>query len=295
MVAAHRGGDQASVRLRVRPRSRPERHARLTCAGALRRAVAVPAVVVAMAGAVVGLVAQGATDHPGQYDRTDVERGSRLYAAQCAGCHGANGDLVARVDLTRGVFTSAATDDDLARVLSTGRPASGMPAFATLLPAEVTGLIAYIRAGFDAGTVRVGVGDPLRGSAIFAGKGECMTCHRVNGRGAYSASDLSDIGAVRSPASLQRAITDPASFIIPANRAVRAVTRGGRTIGGRRVNEDTFTIQVRDDTGRLISLDKATLRSLEILTGTTMPSYASRLTPDELGDVLGYLLSLKAQ
>jgi len=251
--------------------------------------------VVAVVCAAIGLAAQGATDHPGQYDRADVERGSRLYAAQCAGCHGANGDLVARVDLKRGVFSTVASDDDLSSVLVTGRPASGMPAFGTLLPAEVTGLIAFIRSGFDASAVAVAVGDPARGAAVFSGTGACATCHRVSGRGAYTASDLSDIGAVRSPASIQRALTDPLSFIIPANRTVRAITRDGRTIQGRRMNEDTFTIQVIDDRGHLVSLEKPDLRTLEIIAGTTMPSYAGRLTPGELGDLIGYLLTLKAQ
>lgn len=242
-----------------------------------------------------GLGAQTTTDHPGQYDRADVERGSRLYAAQCAGCHGVNGDMVARVDLRRGQFTTAMSDDDLARLIGTGRPASGMPAFPTLAPAEVTGLVAFIRGGFDAAGTPVRVGDAARGASIFDGKGACATCHRADGRGAYTATDLSDIGAVRSPASLQRALTDPASFVIPANRRVRAVTRDGRAIDGRRLNEDTFTIQVLDTQARLVSLEKAALRSLEIVPGSAMPSYAGRLTPGELSDVIGYLLSLKAQ
>ena len=38
-------------------------------------------------------------DHQGQYSAADIEAGSRLYAAQCALCHGPNGDAVAGVDL----------------------------------------------------------------------------------------------------------------------------------------------------------------------------------------------------
>lgn len=251
-------------------------------------------VLLAFTGFGAGTAAQGVvTDHPGQYDRADIENGSRLYGAQCAGCHGANGDMVNGVDLRRGQFITARSDEDLVRVLATGRPASGMPAFATMQPGEVTGIIAFIRAGFDKAGVAVKVGDPVRGQAVFAGKGACVTCHRVNGLGPHTASDLSDIGAVRSPASLQRALLDPASFVLPANRSVRAVMRDGRTVRGRRLNEDTYTIQIIDDRQQLVSLTKADVRMLEFINGSSMPSYATSLSPVELADLIAYLFSLK--
>ena len=40
-------------------------------------------------------------DHPGQYDRSDIEAGSRLYATQCVACHGPNGDMVPGIELHR--------------------------------------------------------------------------------------------------------------------------------------------------------------------------------------------------
>ena len=232
-------------------------------------------------------------DHPGQYDRADIEAGSRLYTGQCAACHGPNGDAVTGVDLRRGQFKTAVSDEDLVRVLATGRPAAGMPAFVTLQTREVTAIVAFIRAGFDSIANAVKVGDPARGQALFAGKGGCATCHRVNGRGPRGATDLSDIGAIRSPASLQRALLDPAGSLLPANRTVRAVTRDGRNVRGRRLNEDTFTVQLIDEQERLVSLNKADLRSLDISSVSAMPPAAKSLTADEISDVIGYLLSLK--
>ena len=232
-------------------------------------------------------------DHPGQYDRADIEAGSRLYAAQCAPCHGVNGDMIGGVDLRRGQFKAVVSDDDLARVLATGRPASGMPAFGTFQPSEVTGVIAFIRAGFDATATAVKVGDPNRGQALFAGKGGCPLCHRVTGRGPVFASDLTDVGAIRTPGSLQRSLLDPARSLLPANRAVLVVTKDGRTIRGRRLNEDTYTVQLIDREGRVVSLTKADLRSYEISKDTMMPSYARTLTAEEVSDVIAYLLSLK--
>jgi putative heme-binding domain-containing protein len=239
-----------------------------------------------------GTVSLPAQDRPGQYDRADIEIGSRLYSTQCVACHGPNGDMITGIDLRRGFFKTAVSDEDLTRVLMTGRPDSGMPAFGTLQPREMTGIVAFIRAGFDA-SASVKLGDPARGQTLFSGKGACGSCHRVNGRGPRLASDLSDVGAIRTPASLQRTLLDPARSLIPANRSVVAVTREGKSIRGRRLNEDTYTIQLIDDEERLVSFAKSDLRSLQMLQTSTMPSYEQTLSADEISDLVAYLRTLK--
>lgn len=242
------------------------------------------------------LAAQNAPpNQQGQSDHFVIETGARLYGAQCSVCHGANGDQITGVDLRAGKFLTVRTDEDLARLLATGRPAAGMPSFAVLHTDEARAIIAYIRSAFDATTEGVTIGDARRGAAIFEGKGGCTSCHRINGRGAYTATDLTEIGTVRTPASLQRALVNPAQAILPANRPVRAVTRDGRTIRGRRVNEDTYTIQLIDEQSRLVSLIKADLRSFEVSSTSSMPSYETTLTADERADVIAYLLSLKGR
>jgi putative heme-binding domain-containing protein len=233
-------------------------------------------------------------DHPGQYSAADIERGARLYAGQCALCHGPNGDLISAVDLRRGRFRKAITDEDLARVIRGGLPDAGMPAF-TLQPPEMDGLVAFIRAGFDLTGTAVKVGDAARGQALYDGKGGCGSCHRVNGKGPRSAPDLSDVGAIRSPAALQRSLRDPSSAMLPINRPVRAVTKDGRTIRGRRLNEDTYSVQLIDDQERLVSLMKADLREYEVGTTSPMPSFAKTFNGDELADLVAYLLTLKGQ
>jgi putative heme-binding domain-containing protein len=232
-------------------------------------------------------------DHPGQYNRADVEAGSRLYSGQCAPCHGPNGDMVAGVDFRRGQFKTAVSDEDLTRALEIGRPAAGMPSFATLQSRELTAVIAFIRAGFNDIASGVKIGDGARGQILFSGKGGCIACHRINGKGSRVATDLSDIGAIRTPASLQRALLDPTGSLLPANRNVRAVTRDGRTIRGRRLNEDTYTVQLIDEQERLVSLTKADLRSFEVSPTSSMPPAGKTLTADEISDVVAYLLSLK--
>jgi putative heme-binding domain-containing protein len=257
---------------------------------------------VALAGFPVALRAQAIVqDHPGQYNRADVENGSRLYAAQCAQCHGPTGETVPGVDLRRGQFRSAASDEDLARAITMGVPGTGMPPFA-LEPSELTGIIAFIRAGLDVAATAVRVGHAGRGRDLFDGKGGCAACHRVAGRGPRLAPDLSDIGAIRSPAALQRSVLDPNAAMLPINRPIRLVTRDGKVIEGRRLNEDTYTIQLMaappagsGATGgeRLVSIAKADLRDYEVATMSPMPAYRDRLDADEIADMVAYLVSLK--
>lgn len=240
-----------------------------------------------------GYPALSAQDHPGQYSQQDIEAGARVYVAQCAQCHGPNGDQISGIDLRRGQFRRALSDEDLAGIITKGT-GGGMPPI-PVQPPELTGVIAYIRAGFDRAGSAVRVGDAARGRGLFEGKGACLTCHRVNGRGSRVAPDLSDIGTARNAASLHQALLDPSSMMLPINRPVRVVLKNGRTINGRRLNEDTYTVQLIDDQERLHSLEKADIRTLIVETKSAMPSFAERLTTEELADVVAYLLSLKGQ
>jgi putative heme-binding domain-containing protein len=230
-------------------------------------------------------------DH-GQYSRADVEAGQRLYGPQCQVCHGANGDGVPGIDLKLGRFRRAASDQDLARTITSGVPGTGMPPF-VLRPEELTSIVAFIRAGFDPASAAVRVGDAARGRALFTGSAECASCHRVNGVGPRLAPDLSDIGSIRTLAALQRALLTPTESLLPIHRPVRAVLKNGRTLRGRRLNEDTYYVQLVDDQEKLHSLAKADLRELVVDTRSAMPSYADRLTQDQLADVIAYLVSLK--
>ena len=235
---------------------------------------------------------QNPQEHPGQYSQADIEAGSRLYSAQCQQCHGLTGDQITGIDLRRGQFRRASSDEDLGRVIANGVPGTAMPPFA-LQPAEINSVIAFIRAGFDPAGTAVKVGNAARGRQLFEGKGTCASCHRVNGRGPRVAPDLSDVGAARSPGSLQRSLLDPSSQMMPINRSVRIVTKDGKTIAGRRLNEDTFTVQLIDEQERLVSLEKSNIRTMTVDAKSAMPSFAGKLTADEISDVIAYLLTLR--
>jgi putative heme-binding domain-containing protein len=227
-----------------------------------------------------------------QYSAAEIQAGYRVYGSQCALCHGGNGDGIAGVNLARQQFRRASSDDDIRRTITMGVAGTPMPSF-NLQPAELNGVIAYIRSGFDLTGTPFKVGSVARGQMVFEGKGGCASCHRVNGKGAFTAPDLSDIGVLRQPAAIQRSLTEPTKGMMPINRPLRVVTRDGRTIRGRRLNEDTFTVQLTDQDGRLMSLLKSDIREYELGTISAMPSFAGKLSDDELADLLAYLISLR--
>jgi len=236
----------------------------------------------------------GAQEHAGHFSQADIDRGSRLYGANCTPCHGASGDQVPRVDLRSGRFRNAATDEDLGRVIAAGIPGTAMPPH-KFDGAELTAVVAYVRSMGEARAPDVKIGDAARGRALFEGKGECLNCHRVGGRGSRTAPDLTEIGMFRPPDRLQQSLLDPTAAMLPMNRPVRAVTRDGDTITGRRLNEDSYSVQLIDSRERLLSLLKSELREYTVLKLSPMPSYKDKLSSTELSDVVAYLLSLKGE
>jgi hypothetical protein len=71
--------------------------------------------------------------------------------------------------------------------------------------------------------------------------------------------------------------------------------RDGATITGRLLNQDTFTVQVLDNSGRLRLLDRSTVREFAILKESPMPSYKGKLEAQEIADLVTYLTTLKGR
>ena len=233
-----------------------------------------------------------AQDHAGQYEQADIEFGARLYGANCVRCHAETGDAVAGVDLAGGEYSRAGSDGELTALLRAGIPGTAMPPN-EFTASELTGLVSYLRTMRDFDLSAVAVGDEARGRDLFAGKGACASCHRVYGAGSRTAPDLSEIGAVRTAAYLQRSLLDPTGSMLPVNRPVRAILADGTVLTGRRLNEDTYTIQMIDQDERLRSLEKADLRELTAGAESPMPPATDQLDDQEVADVLAYLLTLK--
>ena len=233
-----------------------------------------------------------AQDHVGQYSQADINFGMRVYGETCVACHGPNGDGVDGVNFRTGRFRSASSDLDLMGIIRAGIPDTAMPPGDYTSP-ELTGLVAYLRniGDFDASDVTIGNAE--RGQTVYEGKGACAQCHRIGVQGSRVAPNLTSIGAIRTAGSLAESLTNPTASMLPVNRNVRAVNQEGTLFTGRRLNEDTYTVQLIDQAERLVSLVKADLREFTILTTSAMPSYEETLSEQERADVLAYLLSLK--
>jgi len=221
----------------------------------------------------------------------DVDEGRLLFESQCGSCHGPQGRGGKGADLARPQLRRAPDDEALMSIIRRGIPGTEMPS-SFLTPSQVSSIAAYVRTLGRVAPEKV-PGDAERGAALFASL-DCRTCHSLAARGGIVGPALDDVGARRSPAYLREALVDPAAALPRGFVQLRVVTEDGRAIAGVRVNEDGFSIQVRDLSGALHSFWKSELASLEKEFGQSpMASYAERLTPEQVDDVVAYLASLR--
>ena len=222
----------------------------------------------------------------------DAQDGQRLYLGACTNCHGPDGTSVPGVDLAHGRFRRATSDDEIVEIIRRGIPGTAMPPgnYSTTQAARI---VAYLRFLAASGQTTTATGDPARGRALFEGKGQCLSCHQVRGNGSQLGPDLSDVGRLRRAAELERALVDPAKEVLPQNRMVNVVTRDGTRMTGRLLHHDTFTVLLLDANEQLRTFSKSDLRDVAILKTSSKTSYRGKLTPQEIADVVGYLVSLK--
>ena len=245
-----------------------------------------------LTGALLALCGGGATAQHG-YTQAQVDNGGRLYQASCATCHGPKGDTVRGVALMSGKFSRATSDEELVKIILGGIPGTAMPPD-TYTESEAGMIVAYLRSVGGAGGLAT-TGDPARGKAAFDGRGRCQSCHGAGGGGSRTAPSLADVGAVRTPAEIERSIVDPSADLHPDFRVVRAVTRSGETITGRLLNQDSFSIQLLDSNERLRGLQKSDLRESAILSTSPMPAAKGTLSPAEVADLVAYLSTLRGE
>jgi cytochrome c oxidase cbb3-type subunit 3 len=223
----------------------------------------------------------------------DIEMGKKLYGGRCAGCHGPSGDGGKGANLSQAILPRASDDRSLYTVICYGIPETEMPA--TLLSvSEVWQVAAFVRSlsGMQKGSV---TGDATRGSQIFNGKGGCIACHALGTAGGHLGPALMEVATRRSASHMRRKITDPGSDLPDSFRSVSLRTSAGQSLSGVRLNEDTYSIQIRDLSGKIHSLLKSDLAELRVERKTLMPSYTSKLSSSEVDDLVAYLSTLRGQ
>lgn len=121
----------------------------------------------------------------------------------------------------------------------------------------------------------------------------CLSCHRVAGTGSYVGPDLSDVGASYSAEQIRAALVSPNKDVAPQHRSIRLVTKDGKTVTGRILNQDGFSVQIIDSSSELRSFLKANLREFTIITANPMPAYADKMSAEDMNGLVQYLSSLK--
>jgi putative heme-binding domain-containing protein len=221
----------------------------------------------------------------------DVATGELQFDRHCSRCHGIGGTGGERgPDLTNG-FRRASTDGGLFVVIRDGVPDTEMRGIASSQSDQtVWQIVAYLRS--LTGGVRVEVpGDPEVGAAVYA-RADCASCHVIDGAGGLDGPDLSTIGSRRAPDELLSDLTDPQERAQPEWWSMRVTHNDGTRVEGRRMGEGTYSVRILDADGRMWSFQKRDLTAYERIESSPMPSYASRLSEDELEDLVAYLYGL---
>jgi putative heme-binding domain-containing protein len=135
-------------------------------------------------------------------------------------------------------------------------------------------------------------GEVIKAMGLIKANG-CLSCHRVGGTGSYSGPDLSDVGASYSAEQIRAAMVSPNKDVALQHRSVRLVTRDGKTVTGRILNQDGFSLQIIDSSSELRSFLKANLREFTIITANPMPAYSDKMSAQDMNSLVEYLSSLK--
>ena len=148
----------------------------------------------------------------------------KLYATNCAGCHGGEGKLGPAPPLNDKLFLAIIPDEELLRVVREGRPGTPMPAFARdkggpLTDKQVEAVARGIKPLWGGTPPKEkpppylapkGAGDKERGAKLFALA--CAACHGQKGQGGDDAG----------------AINDPAFLALISDQALRRIVITGR-------------------------------------------------------------------
>jgi cytochrome c oxidase cbb3-type subunit 3 len=249
------------------------------------------ALSIAMATVAVAAGAETKLKLPGS--RAELAVGEKLFEAQCALCHGPKGVGGRGPMLTRSKLLHAPDDAALVKVITDGIRGTEMPGAGAMSDREVRQTAAYVRSLGKVAAQPV-EGDVTHGSEIYRGKGNCIGCHSIKGEGGIVGPELSVIGSSRSAAYLRQSLVEPNAAVPEDYLLVTVVPKNGPRVTGVRVNEDSFSIQVRDDAGRPHSFWKSELTQIDKQPGkSAMPSFGGKLSDAELKDLVAYLASLK--
>ena len=139
--------------------------------------------------------------------------------------------------------------------------------------------------------------DPARGRKLFADArgANCGACHRAGDHGVGGIGpELSDLGLRAAPAAIVESILQPSATIIEGYRVSTLVLDDGRSLTGLVLDDTPDTVRVIDTAGRSTSVRKDAIEERAVQQVSLMPAgYDRTLSPDELADLVAFLLAQK--
>lgn len=221
----------------------------------------------------------------------DLEIGRRLFMGRCGHCHGQSGEGGRGAVINTSQFRHGGSDRELYLTIRNGIPNTEMPGTFNLPEIEVWRMAAYVQQLGQQGAPESFGGDATAGAIAYQKNG-CAHCHTVGSQGGFIGPELTGIGAKRAVRHLRESIVNPGADIPLEYRTVEVVTADGKITSGIHLNEDEYSVHLRDLNGNLRSFLKRELKEVKLPRRSMMPAYAS-LSRTGLENVVAYLQSLR--
>lgn len=222
--------------------------------------------------------------------QSPLEEGKQFYRGHCAHCHGPDGEGGRGVNLTTGKFRHSSNDDELLRTIRSGIPGTEMPG-SRLPTTDLQKVLVFVKQLGAAGSNEIPTGDAASGQRVYSRLG-CAGCHSIGPSGGGLGPPLDSVGLRRSLKFLQDSVITPSAYNPKEYSGVRVVTARGEVRTGVRLNEDDYSVQIRDQQDRIWSFLKSETREAVRMEKSLMPTYSS-LSAMELRDLLAYLSALR--
>ena len=221
----------------------------------------------------------------------DVQKGDELFQTHCSYCHGAFGEGGRGADLTSGLYRFGGSDAELFRTIRNGIPGSEMGPPRVDEDDDLWRIVAFVKRLGLAPSEEV-PGDPVAGKAVYGAIG-CASCHIINGEGGILGPELTAVGRRRGLRFLKESIVNPEAALPTNYRGTQLITISGQTVTGIQLNEDDYSIQIRDTGGNPRSFLKHELKQIQRDNPSLMPGYELVLSENQLEDLVAYLADLK--
>lgn len=230
-------------------------------------------------------------------DPSRAESGAKIYAANCARCHGddARGTATAP-DLLRSLAVlhdrrQMLYGKELAPLLDTGPNhqykfnEKELGDLSQFLTASINGIL---RSGYNSNPTNLLSGDAKAGEAYFNGAGGCSKCHSTTG-------DFSGLAKRYSPAALQQKFLFPGGGLFSKRKVQVAVKlASGKTYTGDLVRIDDFTVTLREKSGEYRSFNR--VPGINVTTDDPYTAHVELLdkyTDTDIHNLTTYLDTLK--